>query len=108
MKSIELEKVQVALDGYVGMACYIHLETTQGAYVNRPTGAFIRNAQVQIERAQIRGSDPYRVGLKISLGWIYAEGLNVYDLDEHGRLLLEGHDEEGKLQVALHLSHQPL
>ena len=108
MKSIEIEKVQLALDGYVGSVCYIHLETTQGAYVNRPTGAFIRNAQVQIERVQIRGTDPFRVGLKIPLGWIYAEGLNVYDQDEQGRLLLEGHDADGKLQVALHLSLQPL
>ncbi|RXT15549.1 DUF1806 family protein [Ammoniphilus sp. CFH 90114] len=101
-------EVQSYLDTFVGKSCYIHLETTLGAYVNRPIGTFIRNAQVYIERAQIKGNDSYRVGLKIPIGWVYAEGLNVYDQDVKGRLLLEGHDEDGKLQVALHISLEPL
>lgn len=103
MKAIQLEEVQEHLDGFVGKTCYIHLETTQGAYDKHPVGCFIRNTQVYVERAQIRGMNPYRVGLKIPLGWIYAEGLNVVERDEQGRLLLEGHDDAGKLQVALHM-----
>ncbi|MEW9667963.1 DUF1806 family protein [Ammoniphilus sp. 3BR4] len=103
MKSIQLAEVQEHLHTFAGKTCHIHLETTQGAYDKHPIGCFIRNAQVQVERAQIRGTNPYRVGLKIPLGWVYAEGLNVFDWDERGRLLLEGHDDNGKLQVALHI-----
>jgi hypothetical protein len=109
LKSITIDHVQSCLDQFVSKPCFIHLEATQGAYAKKPSGAFIRNAQVQIDRAKITGTNPYRVGLKIPMGWIYAEGLTVCETDRQGRLLLlEGHDSEGKLQVALHLSLDPL
>ena len=61
----------------------------------------------EYEHGKIVGDDPYRVGLKLEIGWVYAEGLNHFELDEHGRLLLAGLDSTGKLAVALQISLQP-
>lgn len=43
----------------------------------------------------------------MDIGWIYAEGLTDYEIDGQGRLLMAGHDEEGRLAVALQLSRTP-
>lgn len=40
-------------------------------------------------------------------GWIYAQGLTDFEVDAKGRLLLAGHDEEGRLAVSLQLSRTP-
>jgi len=40
-------------------------------------------------------------------GWIYAEGLTDYEVDAAGRLLLAGHDGDGRLAIALELSLEP-
>jgi hypothetical protein len=107
---IQLEKVQEAINQFANEMVYIHLETTNGAYATHndenffSSGAFIRNAHVQLEHGKITGPGPYRAGIKIPLGWIYAEGLTHYEIDEKGRLLMAGHDFKGKLAVALEIS----
>ncbi|MDP4162460.1 MAG: YojF family protein [Bacillota bacterium] len=113
MKPIELEKVQKAIEQMADKDVYLHLETTNGAYASHfdetffSSGAYIRNALVRYETGKITGPGPYRVGLKISLGWVYAEGITHFEIDENNRLLLAGHDYKGKLAVALELSHTP-
>ncbi len=113
MKPIRIQDVQKELERFFNQPVYLHLETTNGAYAAHhneyflSAGAYIRNGLVEIKHGKIAGAGPYRVGLKISLGWIYAEGLTDWELDDKGRLLLAGHDREGKLAVALQLSTEP-
>lgn len=108
MIPIKADNVQNALDTLVDRDLYIHLETTNGAYTKNTVGAYIRNTIVRFSQGGIRGKGPYRVGLKMAHGWIYAEGLTDWEpLDDKGRLLLAGHDEDGKLTVALQLSPEP-
>ncbi|MGM9987270.1 MAG: YojF family protein [Bacillaceae bacterium] len=113
MKPIEKNEVELVLKTLVNTPLYIHLETTNGAYAThkneRPfsAGAFIRNAVISFEHAKMTGEGPYRVGLKMEHGWVYGEGLTDWEIDQYGRLLLAGHDHEGKLAIALQLSKQP-
>lgn len=114
MRPIVLEEVQAALNGYVGKTVYLHLETTNGAYAaesaeskSMAVCAYVRNAAVTFGRAVIAGTGPYRAGLQMDQGWIYAEGLTDFEIDNEGRLLLAGHDAEGRLAVALQLSAVP-
>ncbi|TSB47161.1 YojF family protein [Alkalicoccobacillus porphyridii] len=113
MKPIYREDVQHRLQDFFNQPVYIHLETTNGAYATHfdasffSASAYIRNAKVTIETGKILGEGPYRAGLKIELGWIYAEGLTHFEDEEPGRLLLAGHGAEGKLAVALQISHTP-
>lgn len=113
MQPIHLDSVQKELERYKGEDVYVHLETTNGAYAAHRFGqpmavcAYIRNGLVRFHRATITGERPYRVGLKMSDGWIYAQGLTDFEIDDSGRLLLAGHDDEGRLAVALQLSKTP-
>lgn len=112
MRPILKEQVQPAIESFVGQPVFLHLETTQGAYAARdrnvlPAGAYIRNGKIVFTHGKITGEEPFRVGLKIEFGWVYAEGLTHWEMDQQGRLLLAGHDQDGKLAVALQLSHQP-
>lgn len=108
MKPIHTNEVQAMLDQFAGQPLYIHLETTQGAYASLSSGAYIRNAKITYLHGMITGQGPYRVGLKMdNCGWVYAEGLTDFIIDEQGRLLLAGHSSDGKLAVALQLSPQP-
>lgn len=114
MEDIELEKVQQMLDAFIGQDVYVHLETTNGAYASHfdenayNVGAFIRNAHVRYSQAKIVGSgEVYRVGLKLEIGWIYAEGLTKWEWNENEQLLLAGHDRQGRLMVALQISEKP-
>lgn len=113
MNPIDKLTVQSLLDSFRNQEVYLHLETTNGAYaVHRQerkmsAGAYIRNARIYFERGVITGDHPYRAGLKMELGWVYAEGLTDFQVDQEGRLLLAGHDEEGRLAVALELSLYP-
>ncbi|HET6871589.1 MAG TPA: YojF family protein [Sporolactobacillaceae bacterium] len=113
MKPIEKEAVQEALDQFEGTPLYLHLETTNGAYTGfndesrLSVGAYIRNGYITFSRGKIAGNGPFRVGLKIELGWVYAEGLTDWEIDEKGRLLLAGHHADGKLAAALELSKEP-
>jgi hypothetical protein len=110
---IDADAVQAILDQFANQDVFLHLETTPGAYAATrnenviPVGAFIRNGRVRYARGSIHGGGPYRVGLKLDLGWVYAEGLTDWELDAQGRLLLAGHDREGRLGVALELSRTP-
>ncbi|QDP41252.1 YojF family protein [Radiobacillus deserti] len=114
MEAIELELVQEKLESYLNKHVYVHLETTNGAYASHfndqayNVGAFIRNAQISYKQAKIVGSgSAYRVGLKTEIGWVYAEGLSSWEVDEQNRLLMAGHDREGRLMVALQISETP-
>ena len=113
MKAVDLAEIQQYIERYIKKDVYVHLETTNGAYASHndetffSSGAYIRNALVQYEGGKITGIGPFRVGLKISLGWIYAEGITHFEIDDHDRLLLAGHDFKGKLAVALELSPTP-
>ncbi|MCD5325867.1 MULTISPECIES: YojF family protein [Pontibacillus] len=113
METIQIDHVQKALENLAHKDVYIHLETTNGAYARHfdsnayNVGAFIRNAQVRYTQAKIIGHESFRVGLKTQLGWIYAEGLTDWELDDQGRLLMAGHDNEGRLMVALEISEKP-
>jgi hypothetical protein len=113
VKPINAVDVQIILNQLTNQDLYLHLETTNGAYAAlhsaaaTPVGAYIRNGKVQFQRGTIKGEGSFRVGLKMEIGWIYAEGLTDWEVDELGRLLLAGHDGEGRLTVALELSATP-
>lgn len=113
MRPIDTFEVQAELDRRANARQYLHLETTTGSYTKfgpekkSPVIAFVRNAQVSYGRGTITGSGPYRVGLKLEGGWVYADGLTDYELNERGELLLAGIDSEGQLTVALQLSDTP-
>lgn len=113
MQPIQKEEVQAILEGFAQQEVYLHLETTNGSYAvlrgekTISVGAFIRNAAIRFERGMISGDGPYRVGLKMEHGWVYAEGLTDWEPSSGQRLLLAGHDEEGRLAVAFQLSTTP-
>lgn len=115
MEPIQLEQTQAALAAFVDQDVYLHLETTNGAYAAEGKNgvkqmavcAYVRNAQVRFHRAVLAGTGPYRAGLQMADGWIYAEGLTHWEVDGEGRLLLAGHDDHGRLAVALELSRTP-
>lgn len=113
LQPIKPEAVQAWLDKSCGQMLYLHLETTNGAYAAQwqqgvgAVGAFVRNARISYSRALIQGTGPYRAGLQMPAGWVYAEGLTHWEVDGDGRLLLAGHDNEGRLSVALQLSPTP-
>ena len=113
MEVVDVNRVQEAINQLANKDVYIHLETTNGAYASHydqtffSAGAYIRNALVRYEIGKITGDGPYRVGLKINLGWVYAEGITHFEIDPQGRLLLAGHDYKGKLAVALEISTTP-
>ncbi|WLD93257.1 YojF family protein [Alkalihalobacillus sp. AL-G] len=113
MDPIDVSKVQNLIERFVDKDVYIHLETTNGAYASHfdesffSAGAYIRNGKIRYTRGKITGAGPYRVGLKIELGWIYAEGLTDWELEGKNRLLMAGHDKDGKLAVALEISETP-
>jgi hypothetical protein len=113
MDPVNVKDVQEALDRFQDKEVYLHLETTNGAYASHvndkffSAGAYIRNGKLSYERAKITGPGPYRVGLKIPFGWVYAEGITHYEIDSKNRLLLAGHDYDGKLAVALQLGETP-
>lgn len=110
MQQIDLDKVQAELDRRRGVPVWLHLETTTGSYTalgpekRPPVIAFVRNTSINYERGQILGEGPFRVGLKLDGGWVYAEGLTDFEITERDELLLAGHDKEGNLTVALQLS----
>lgn len=112
MNPIEKPIVQRALESFLNREVYLHLETTNGAYAAHnqesamTVGAYIRNGRIRFERGIIAGEGPYRVGLKLELGWVYAEGLTDFELEQE-MLLLAGHDQEGRLAVTLELSLSP-
>ena len=113
MQIIKTSAVQSELDRRADTDLYVHLETTTGSYTlmgpekRPPVIAFIRNAQVNYMRGSIKGAGPYRVGLKLANGWVYADGLTHYEVNERDELLMAGYDAEGQLTVALQVSRTP-
>lgn len=113
MQPINTHKVQEVLNEFSNVELYIHLETTNGAYATHNNssffnaGAFIRNAKIKYEIGKIVGDGPYRVGLKMEHGWVYGEGLTHFELDEKGRLIMAGHDHEGRVAICFELSKTP-
>lgn len=114
MKPIERSQVQEWLESFVNKDVYVHLETTNGAYASHfddkayTVGAYIRNAKVNFSQAKIVGNGKtYRAGLKMNIGWIYAEGLTDWTIHNDNQLLLAGHDREGRLMVSLQISDSP-
>ncbi len=102
------DEVTKAMAPFAGQRVYLHLETTVGAYTANGVGVFIRNAEIDVETAALRGEGPlFRAGLRTKSGWVYAEGVTHWEVDPQGRLLLEGHDDEGRMNVACLLSRQP-
>lgn len=113
MEAISLHAVGEALQQFSDQNIYLHLETTNGAYAaleqngNMTVCAYIRNGLIRFSRGLITGRGSYRVGLKMDIGWIYAEGLTDWEFTCNGQLLMAGHDGNGRLAVALQLSRQP-
>ncbi len=113
MQLIDAAIVQQRIDQLKGQPLYIHLEMTTGAYAahfdssKHPAATFITNASIQYSHGTITPQAPHRVGLKMEQGWIYSEGLTHFDETEEERIILAGHDSEGKLVVALQLSKEP-
>ncbi|PLR79020.1 DUF1806 domain-containing protein [Bacillus sp. V3-13] len=107
------EAVQKAIDRLANQPVFVHIETTNGAYASHvdqsffSAGAYIRNAKIQYGHGKITGPGPFRVGLKLEYGWVYAEGITHYEFDGSDRLLMAGHDATGKLAVALQISRTP-
>jgi hypothetical protein len=113
MELIKVDEVQNLLTSFANQEIYLHLETTNGAYASHrdesfySASAYIRNANITYEHGKIMGEGPYRVGLKLKIGWVYAEGITHFELDHANRLLLAGHGHDGKLGVALQISYTP-
>ncbi|MBM7568611.1 YojF family protein [Paenibacillus sacheonensis] len=113
MQLIERTAIQERIDRFKDQDLYLHLEMTTGAYASHldaskhPAATFVTNAVVHYSLGSISGNGPYRVGLKMAHGWIYSEGLTHYEETDTERLILAGHDGQGKLVVALQLSREP-
>lgn len=113
MKEVNQTQLQELLNSFANKDVYIHLETTNGSYAAHydekffNAGAFIRNVKLNYELGKVVGDAPHRVGLKLPHGWVYAQGITHYELDDQGRLLMAGLDYTGKLAVALEISELP-
>lgn len=113
MELINQTEVQQMIDKLKDQDLYIHLEMTTGAYAahydstKHPAANFITNATIRYSHGSISGDGPYRVGLKMSQGWVYTEGLTHFEQRDTDRLIMAGHDSQGKLVVALQLSREP-
>jgi hypothetical protein len=113
MQPIDPQAVQSMLQGMKDQDVYVCLEMTTGAYAahrdsTKMTAAtFVSNGMIRFSQGSIAGSGPYRVGLKTQTGWVYAEGLTHWEESETERLILAGHDSEGKLVVGLLLGREP-
>lgn len=115
LEPIDQQAVQRWLKDFMNKKVYIHAETTNGAYASSHgrdgvnVGVYIRNIQVSFSRAKITtdNDESYRVGLKTDLGWLYTEGLTDWTIHKDKQLLLAGHDEDGRVRVALQISEVP-
>lgn len=113
MQPIDAAGVQRVLDTLKNQDIYVLLEMTTGAYASHRNKAsftastFIHNGLINFSHGSVAGEGPYRVGLKTQSGWVYAQGLTHWDPAETERLIMAGHDQEGKLVVSLNLSKVP-
>jgi len=113
MDFIDAEAVQRMLDSMKNQDIYIGMEMTTGAYASHmdrskiTASTFIKNGMIRYSLGSIAGEGPYRIGLKTETGWIYSQGLTHWDSSEKERLVVAGHDHEGKLIVGLYLAREP-
>jgi len=113
LRPIEIEVVQSEIDRRCCQDVYLHLETTTGSYTllgpekRTPVIAFARNVSVNYARGKVTGKGPYRVGLKLENGWVYADGLTHFVVNERQELLIAGLDGDGQLTIGLQLSTTP-
>lgn len=113
MKEVIVEELQQHIDAFANKDVYIHLETTNGSYATHfdskvfNAGAFIRNVIIRYELGKVVDDSPHRIGLKMTHGWVYAQGITHFEIDEEGRLLMAGLDYTGKLAIALEISETP-
>lgn len=113
MQLIDQTRVQRVIEQFKDQDLYIHLEMTTGAYASHndqskfTASTFIRNGVIRYSLGSIEGSGPFRVGLKMEQGWVYSQGLTHWDESDEERLILAGHDNDGKLVVSLQLSREP-
>ena len=113
MEKVNAEHLQELITSFANKDVYIHLETTNGSYAGHfqegffNAGVFVRNVVIKYELGKVAGESPHRIGLKLPSGWIYAQGITHYTVDEHNRLLMAGLDPEGKLAVSLEISETP-
>lgn len=100
MLRIDKKIVENALQAYQGRKVFIHAEVIPGG--------FLRNVSVEVIQSYIAGDGPFRVALRTEdEGWIRMEGLTDYEIDDQGRLLIAGHDDQGRITTALELSLSP-
>jgi len=113
LRPIDPTDIQTELARKAGRDVYLHLETTTGSYTSLapeptpPCIAFVRNARIRYERGAVKGPGPYRVGLKIDDGWVYGDGLTHAEVDDEGRLLMAGYDDQGRVRLAFQISETP-
>ncbi|MHA0856108.1 YojF family protein [Paenibacillus sp. CMAA1364] len=113
MELINRADVQLFIDQFKDHYLYIHLEMTTGAYASHndqskfTASTFMSNGMIRYSLGSIEGAGSYRVGLKLDKGWVYSQGLTHWDANDTERLILAGHDNDGKLVVSLQLSKQP-
>ena len=113
MRPIDIETVQTEIDTRCCRDVFLHLETTTGSYTllgpekRSPVIAFARNVSVNYARGKVTGNGPFRVGLKLDNGWVYADGLTHFVVNDRQELLLAGLDSDGQLTIALQLSTTP-
>jgi len=100
MEPIVKKKVEEALQAFHGCRTYVHAEVIPGG--------FVRNAAVDVRQAHIAGDGPYRIAVQFDHdGWIRMENLTHFEIDGKRRLLLAGHDDQGRLSTVLELSFAP-
>lgn len=113
MKRIVREKVLERIQELANKEVYLHMEMTMGAYTSHkdqsihPASNFIKNVKVKYVHGSISETSPYRIGLKLEGGWVYAEGMTHWDEDDRIHLVISGNDKDGKLIAALQLSETP-
>jgi hypothetical protein len=113
MERIDPQAVQRVLQALKDQDVYVCLEMTTGAYASHSdstkftASTFMKNGVARYSQGSIAGTGPYRVGLQTENGWLYAEGLTHYQEGETDRLILAGHDGEGKLVVGLMIGLAP-
>lgn len=102
--AIDVAELRPRLAELAGRQLFLHLETTAGAYTAGGFGAFIRNARLEVRRVDIAGTGPFRAGIETASGWVYAEGLTHWATDGPGRILMAGHDAQGRVTVVCELA----
>ncbi len=114
MKAIERDKAISYIQKFANRKVYLHLEMTMGAYTAHkndkvhPASNFVKNVPIEFIHGTLSDSFPFRIGLKLAEGWVYAEGLTDYEFTDDGVLMFSESDQEGRLIAAVHLSDMPL